>query len=242
MNEFWTSKIDEQDWLVSKQHKNWLWPSMAMLLGERKIEDVPVFASDDFLKFFEKTVDDIRRKTKGTAEPIYSPSSSCNFNEFSPISPDDVIKVIGHFNQAIVTGFLAYMVAQQCTTELSPFIATLCKLSMSTVQVLSWLKVYITPFQEKENFNKCDITIDQFLIYQFCRNFWSVWSASNLLHTWTEASEVTICLSGCTLNNAQCAVIGADARNGCWQHHLTVAVASVSSFWLCWPSSPQPTG
>ena len=88
-NELWTSNID----LLRNDTKG-LWSSVSTLLEKKKIKESPIFTADDFLKFFEDKVDDIRCKTEGAVEPTYSSSPCCHFNEFSPISPHNVIKVI----------------------------------------------------------------------------------------------------------------------------------------------------
>ena len=120
-----------------------LWFSVSTLLGKRKIIESPFFSS----MFLEDKVDDIRRKTEGAVEPTYLPSPGCHFNELLPISPEDVINVISAApnKQSSLDPWPTWLL-KECTTDVSPFIAAVCNLSMSTGQIPSSLKkAYITP-------------------------------------------------------------------------------------------------
>ena len=118
------------------------------------------FTMDDFLKFFKDKVDDIWHKTECAVEPMYSPSPGCHFNKFSSVSPDDVIKVISAtpYKQSSLDPWPSWLL-KECTTDVSPFIAAVCNLSMSTEQVpLSLKEADITPLLKKLNIDKGDIT------------------------------------------------------------------------------------
>ena len=125
--------------VIIKRYKG-IWYSVWTLLGKTKIKELP-FITDDFLQFFEGKVDDIRRRTESAVESTYSPSPGCHFNEFLPISPDDVIKVISAApnKQLSLTSWPTWLL-KECITDVSSFIATVCNLSMSTGQVPSSLK------------------------------------------------------------------------------------------------------
>ena len=101
--------------------------------------------------------------TEGTVEPAYSPSPGCHFNEYSLISPDNVIKVIlaAPKNQSSLDPWPTSLF-KECTidhADVSPVIAAVCNLSMSTGQIPSSLKeAYIMPLLKKPNIDKGDIT------------------------------------------------------------------------------------
>ena len=60
--------MDEKDWCVSKRYKG-----IVVLFVDASVKEedqgIAIFTVDDFLKFFEDEVDDIRRKTEGAVEP-----------------------------------------------------------------------------------------------------------------------------------------------------------------------------
>ena len=109
------------------------------------------FTADDFMRFFQCKVVDIRFNTEDAKSPTFAPSPGYQLNDFAGILVDDVIKLTrcAPSKQSSLDALPTWLL-MECAEVISPFIASFCNASMKNGQVPKARKeVYITPQLKK---------------------------------------------------------------------------------------------
>ena len=226
-NEFWTSKIDSL-----RNYTKGLWSSLSTLLRKRRSRNrlfLLQMTPSSSLRTRSTTFDVKPKVQLNLHTRHHLVVISMNFLLSAQTMSSRSYQQLKTNNRRWTLGLHSCL---KCTTDVSPFIAAVCNLSMSTGQVPSSLKeAYITPLLKNPNIYKGNI-----INYRSISNL-SVLSKllecviSKQLAVYRDINglypKYQSAYRAAHSTETHC---GADTRNRRWQHHLTVAVGPISSF------------
>src|SRR6218665_2219994 len=105
-----------------------------------------IISADEFLRFFDKKVADVRESTAGAAHPTYS-TTSHRLPSFLIVSVGDILALIQNTpNKQSTDDPLPTSLLKECAVTMAPFITQLVNCSTSTGRVKTIFKgATITP-------------------------------------------------------------------------------------------------
>ena len=125
---FWQQKRKILEGKISKQRNDprKLWSSINILLGQARISESTDISADDFMAFCGKKIADVRKDTEGAQPPSYSPSPLSNFVGFTPLTVDNVRKLIADppSKKSDLDPWPTWLM-KDCANDISPYITRL---------------------------------------------------------------------------------------------------------------------
>src|SRR6218665_1985579 len=135
-SEFWLQTIKSQRSAPRK-----LWQTIDKVLGRGRTPADNLISADEFHRFFEKKVADVRDSTAGAADPTCS-ATSHSLPSFSPVTLGDILGLIKRTpNKQSAADPLPTWLLKECAATIAPFITQLVNSSISTGRVPTIFKI-----------------------------------------------------------------------------------------------------
>ena len=152
-SEFWLQTIKTQRSAPRK-----LWQTIDKVLGRGRTPADNLISADEFHRFFDKKVADVRESTADAADHTYS-TTSHRLPSFSPVSVGDIMGLIQCTpNKQSTADPLPTWLLKECAGTIAPFITQLVNCSIATGRVPAVFKVAtITPLPKKPDLDTADV-------------------------------------------------------------------------------------
>src|SRR6218665_4046348 len=152
-SKFWLQTIKSQRSAPRK-----LWKTIDKVLGRGRTPADNVISADEFHRFFDKKVADVRESTAGATHPTYS-TTSHHLPSVLPVSVCEILALIQSTpNKQSTADPLPTWLLKECAVKMAPFISQLVNCSISTGKVPTIFKVAtITPIPKKPSLDTADV-------------------------------------------------------------------------------------
>lgn len=152
---FWQHKIESE-----RFHPRQLWRSVDALLGRGRVQADTDITADEFHRYFDTKVANVRAATAGAPEPDFMPvRAHCQLHDFKLVTAADVIAVIRSLpDKQCSSDPLPTRLLKDNVDILAPFCVELFNRSLLTGTVPpSFKSAYITPLLKKTDLDPADV-------------------------------------------------------------------------------------